>query len=208
MTSGHWSLKAWLSAHVYLGLSLIVIVTLHTGFQFGWNIHSVAYFIMLAVIASGAFGAITYMFLPVKLSQARGELTKKQMIEIVHSLDRRILDAAQPLDKSQAQAVQLSLDKTIIVGSLMQRLMNSYGGCGNRKAIQKVKALQRKATGAQADALEKIAGLLARKQEVLTTARRYARIRALLEVWLYIHVPMTFALLAAVTAHIVSVFFF
>jgi hypothetical protein len=208
MTSGHWSLKAWLSAHVYLGLSLVVIVTLHTGFQFGWNIHSVAYFIMLAVIASGIFGAMTYMFLPTRLSKARGELTKKQMIEIIHSLDRRILDAAQPLDRTQAQAVQLSLDKTIVVGSLTQRLLNSYGGCGNRKAIQRVKNLQKKATGVQAETLEKISGLLARKQEVLNTARRYARIRALLEVWLYIHVPMTFALLAAVTAHIVSVFFF
>ena len=27
MTSSHWSLKAWTSAHVYLGLSLIVIGT-------------------------------------------------------------------------------------------------------------------------------------------------------------------------------------
>jgi len=32
MTRGRWSLKAWTSAHVYLGLSLIVIGTLHTGF--------------------------------------------------------------------------------------------------------------------------------------------------------------------------------
>jgi hypothetical protein len=35
MTPKAWSLKAWTSAHVYLGLSLIVIGTLHTGFQFG-----------------------------------------------------------------------------------------------------------------------------------------------------------------------------
>jgi hypothetical protein len=208
MTSGHWSLKAWVSAHVYLGLSLVIIVTLHTGFQFGWNIHTAAYFLMLAVVGSGILGVIAYMYLPASLSEARGDLTKKQMIEIILSLDRRILEAAQPLDRAQAQAVRLSLDKTILVGSLIQRLTNSYGGCGNRRAIARVAKLKRSASGAPGEALERISGLLARKQEVLTTARRYTRIRALLEAWLYIHVPMTFALLAALTAHIVSVFFF
>ena len=35
-----------------------------------------------------------------------------------------------------------------------------------------------------------------------------ARLKALLEVWLYVHVPLTVALLAALTAHIVSVFYY
>ena len=30
ITPGEWSLKAWTSAHVYLGLALIVVGTLHT----------------------------------------------------------------------------------------------------------------------------------------------------------------------------------
>ena len=208
MTSGNWSLKAWVSAHVYLGLSLIVIVTLHTGLQFGLNIHTAAYVLMLLVIGSGILGVIAYMYLPVRLSDVRGDLTKKQMIETIHALDRLILAAAQSLDQTQARVVQLSLDKTIIVGSLWQRLMNSYPGCGNRRAIRRIPKLQRRATGASAETLEKISNLLSRKQEILGTARRYARIRAMLEAWLYIHVPMTFALLAALTAHIVSVFFY
>ncbi len=29
------TLRGWTSAHVYLGLALIVVATLHTGFQFG-----------------------------------------------------------------------------------------------------------------------------------------------------------------------------
>ena len=32
--------------------------------------------------------------------------------------------------------------------------------------------------------------------------------KALLEIWLYIHVPLTIALLAALIAHIVSVFYY
>ena len=208
MTSGNWSLKAWVSAHVYLGLSLIIIVTLHTGFQFGINTHTLAYVLMLLVIASGIVGVIAYMYLPVRLSDVRGDLTKKQMIETIHALDRLILQAAQSLDQAQARVVQLSLDKTIIVGSLWQRLANSYRGCGNRRAIKRLPRQLRRASGPSAEALEKISGLLSRKQEILGTARRYARIRAMLEAWLYIHVPMTFALLAALTAHIVSVFFF
>jgi len=47
MTPGAWSLKAWTSAHVYLGLSLIIIATLHAGFQFGWNVHTLAYALMM-----------------------------------------------------------------------------------------------------------------------------------------------------------------
>src|SRR5690606_17526693 len=58
---GRVKLEAWLSGHVYLGLSLLVVATLHTGFQFGWNVHTLAYGLMLAVIASGIFGLYAYI---------------------------------------------------------------------------------------------------------------------------------------------------
>ena len=38
--------------------------------------------------------------------------------------------------------------------------------------------------------------------------RRHLRLKAQLEIWLYVHVPLTFALIAALAAHIVSVFFY
>jgi len=43
--------------HVYIGTSLLVIVTLHTAFEFGWNVHTAAYALMEIVIVSGMIGA-------------------------------------------------------------------------------------------------------------------------------------------------------
>ncbi|MGH6780688.1 MAG: hypothetical protein ACREB5_01090, partial [Sphingomonadaceae bacterium] len=106
MTRGRWSLKAWTSAHVYLGLSLIVIATLHTGFQFGWNVHTLAYTLMMLVILSGIFGIIAYATIPAALSNNREEMTQPQMIDALRAIDRQLHDAAQPLDQHLAALVQ------------------------------------------------------------------------------------------------------
>src|SRR5688572_28234079 len=41
------TVQGWTSAHVYLGACLLVIVTLHSGFEFGWNVHTAAYALMV-----------------------------------------------------------------------------------------------------------------------------------------------------------------
>src|SRR4028119_1945845 len=90
MTRGRWSLKSWTSAHVYLGLSLIVVATLHTGFQFGWNVHTLAYGLMMLVILSGIYGIAVYATLPKDLSDNSAEFTRPQMIDAVHKIDRQL----------------------------------------------------------------------------------------------------------------------
>jgi pimeloyl-ACP methyl ester carboxylesterase len=206
ITPGAWSLKAWVSAHVYLGLSLIALATLHTGLQFGWNVHTLAYILMLIVIVTGIYGVIVYATLPRKLSENRGETTQKQMLEGLHALDRQLLEAAQPLDRNQAAVVQMSLEHTNIAGSFLRRLTNLHGDCRTRKAYASFKRAKR--TPLTAEALDEVTALLERKCAVLAQTRRHIQIRTLLSMWLYVHIPTTIALLAALTAHIVSVFFY
>jgi len=52
-SSTRGTVQGWLSAHVYLGVALLVIVLLHAGFQFGVNVHTLAFVLMVLVIASG-----------------------------------------------------------------------------------------------------------------------------------------------------------
>ena len=40
------------------------MATLHAAFQVGWNVHTLAYVLMLLVIASGIYGVVNYARLP------------------------------------------------------------------------------------------------------------------------------------------------
>ena len=208
MTRGRWSLKAWTSAHVYLGLSLLVMGTLHTGFQFGWNIHTGAYALMILVIASGIFGISVYAILPRALSDNRGETTQAQMLDNLRLVDRQLHDAAQPLDQRYAELVRMSLEDDPFGGGVIARLTRSYPRCGTRAAQAGIRRTTGHAPAIGDDPLEKVDALLERKQAALARIRRHLQIKALLEAWLYVHVPLTFALIAALSAHVVSVFFY
>jgi hypothetical protein len=208
MTRGRWSLKAWTSAHVYLGLSLIVIATLHAGFQFGLNVHTLAYVLMMIVIISGIYGISVYGILPQGLSDNRAEMTKTQMIDAVFKLDRQLQLAAQPLGGQDSEMVMLSTQENPFAGGLYRRLTGTYPRCGTMRALRELRSRHAHTTGEEADAQETVIRLLERKAAALGRVRRHLRIKALLEVWLYVHVPVTFALIAALAAHIISVFFY
>ena len=208
ITAGNWSLKAWVSAHVYLGLAVLVLATLHAGFQFGWNVHTLAYALLVLVVVSGLYGVIVYVLLPRQLSRNRGETTQKQMLETLGALDRQILDAAQPLSEAEAAIVRLSLDRSRVGGGMWRRLSGGRQGCGNSRALALLSARKRRASETQLVLLDRVEGLLERKAVALGQVRCHLQIRAWLAVWLSVHVPATIALLAALVAHVLSVFIY
>ncbi len=93
-------------------------------------------------------------------------------------------------------------------GNLWNRLSGHYPRCRTEAA----QAAIRRVTGGQADLgddpLERVDALLEKRQALLARMRRHMRLKGLLEIWLYVHVPVTFAMIAAVVAHVVAVFFF
>jgi hypothetical protein len=197
---GVWSLKAWTSAHVYLGLSLIVVATLHTGFQIGWNVHTLAYVLMLLVIATGIYGVIAYATLPQSLSANRNQMTRKQMLEALTAIDRQLESAAQPLERAEADMVIAALEQDVFAGSALARLTGSYPRCATTRALAGI--------GGASEAASRVHALLEKRAAQLAQIRGQLRIRAALEIWLFVHIPLTIALIAALAAHVISVFFY
>ena len=208
ITPGHWSLKSWTSAHVYLGLSLVIITTLHTGFQFGWNVHTLAYVLMMVVIISGIVGIYFYAVVPKRMSLNRGEMGQAAMLDEVANLSRLLRETAQPLEDSYIKTVQQSINKTRLGGGFFKRVSGKDRKCPTASALKFFQIELRKADNEQHEPILDLIAVLERKNAMLFRVRRHIRYRTIIEAWLYLHIPFTFVLLAALSAHIVSVFYY
>lgn len=208
MTPGSWSLKGWTSAHVYLGLLLVVVGTLHTGFQLGYNVHTLAYVLMMLVIVSGIYGITAYSTLPEKLSSNRGEMTREQMVESLAAIDRQIESAAQPLSREDTDVVIAVLEHDPFRAGVLSRLSGRQRSDPTAHALAHISNERAYGNDADDGAQQRVRSLLGRRQSQIAQIRRHMRSKALLEIWLYFHVPLTFALIAALVAHVISVFYY
>lgn len=201
------SLQGWTSAHVYLGVTLIVIATLHCAFEFGWNLHTFFYAVMIVVIVSGIIGVYTYLRYPRMMTDNLGDETLETLILKIADLDRECQSIALNLP-DEVNKVVLKARKTRIGGSFRRQLAGNAVRCPTRAACAELPALGKRFTGDQARINQQLLGAMVRKNALVVRARRDLRLQALMQLWLYVHVPLSFTLLAAMIAHVVSVFYF
>ena len=225
-TSTLGTLKGWLSAHVYLGTSLLIVATLHSGFQVGWNIHTLAYILMIIVILSGFIGIYFYIRYPSLVAGNRSGQTREQIFAEVITIDRQAVQLADKVDTNTRALIESAAERTEVGGSWFTQLTGhdrskllppaDMAGKGKARLIsntdqQKVMDLlnQRLAEspgGEETSHLQELLGLIARKRILLSKARQDIKLQGLIQLWLYLHIPLSFALLGALVAHILSVF--
>ncbi len=201
-------LRGWLSAHVYLGTTLLLLVPLHAGFQFGWNLHTLAYAVMSTVIVSGFFGVGFYGIVPTPMTENRPGEKLASLLQQVAEIDVQCRNLARELPDSYSRDVQLAIDETRIGGSLRRQLAASDPDCGTSRALQAIRARDERLEPKTRDAVNQLVELLARKQALLARLRRDARYKALLELWLLFHVPLAVASVALVTLHVFVVLYY
>ena len=207
------SVQGWTSAHAYLGTSLIIVATLHCAFEFGWNIHTLAYVLMMLVIASGFFGIYAYLRYPEYMTANLAGETLETMLLKVADLERKCKRIALELpDEVNAlfmNASKRAAEKSALGGSFRRQLAGVDPRHPMRVARDDLLKLStRNLSAAQAKAQEQLVGEMSRIVTLTDRVRRDLQFRAQMQIWLFFHVPLSFALLAALTAHIISVFYF
>jgi hypothetical protein len=201
-------LKGWVSAHVYLGTMLIFIVPLHSAFEFGINIHTLAYAFMCVVCFSGMLGIAFYALVPTLMTRNRNNITLDAMLERIAEIDMVCRGAAEILPDYYAQAVMISIDETRIGGLLRSQLSGTDSDCGTSKALRRLRNSEIELDQDSKAQERKLVELIARKELLVRQIRRDVRYKALLDLWLIVHVPFAFATCAALIVHIFVVFWY
>ena len=202
------TVQGWLSAHVYLGTALVVIVTLHTGFELGGNVHTLAYLLMLAVVFSGFYGVFVYLRVPRAMTENMGEDSLDAVILRVGDMDRDMRARAMGLPDDLLALIDRSVNETRLGGSFWRLITGVDRGCPTAHAVRVWPGIARRLTGDSARVDKEVYALLLQKHQMLERARRDLKHKAILDLWLYFHVPLAFMLLAALTVHVVSVFIY
>jgi len=218
------TVQGWLSAHVYFGLSLIIVVTLHTGFQFGANVHTLAYALMVLVVVSGIFGVSVYLKFPGRLSENRKDAGRPELLGQISDIDSRAKRVARGLPDEFSEMVVSGINRTAVGGSSWAQLSgrdasqvalpdkNNFvviANPGQEAALDWLAEQQSKCSDPDTAArIAELSALLRNKRSLLQRLREDIRLQAILEVWLYVHVPLSVALVAAVLVHIFSVFIY
>ncbi len=201
------STQAWLSAHVYLGLALIVVVLLHTSFEFGLNVHTLAFALMMIVIISGMVGTIFYATIPGNLTREAAGDSLDTLVARIDAIDQEAYPMSLNLSDATIRAVVEARTLTQIGGSF--RRMFSVQTSRRRSDVLAVVAGEGKGlVGEEAELNQALYALLVKRESIVQQARNVVRYKAILDVWLYVHVPVSVALIGAMAAHILSVFFY
>lgn len=202
------SVQGWLSAHVYLGTALIVVVTLHTGFELGMNVHTLAYVLMLAVVFSGFYGVFVYLRVPRAMTENMGEDSLDAILLQLADLDRDMRDKALSLPDALLALVDDSVARTRLGGGLMRIVSGRDPTCATAAAVRDWARSARNLSGEPGRRSKEVYNLLLQKNQLLERARRDMHHKAVLDLWLYFHVPLAFMLLAALAAHVIAVFIY
>jgi hypothetical protein len=202
--------RHWLDFHIVMGLAAPALVALHSAFKFG-GLAGLAYWIMLAVVASGLVGRYFYAQIPrskkdAELSLAELHRMNEELTEVLRAQDvipeqvwwplvtpvRREEALRMPVVKSIARMLALDLARPFRVAAMRRKVLSGW------EAVWTLGGLW---PSSHRD-LERVVALV-RQQSWLTAKICFLdRAGQIFKRWHVVHRPFSGAFVALVAVHI------
>lgn len=213
--------QAWMRGHLWLGLLSLPLILFHGGFRFGGPLTSVLMVLLIIVVASGVFGAVLQHYMPRVMTADVPLETIFEEIESVRAQLREeaagvVASACGSLDVAASvqrrspvtTAVAVSEEESAPLRTFYLREMRPFLESARsrrhpladpdqaRELFDELRTLLPPALHETVKDLEAIC-------EEDRQLRREARLHHWLHGWLFLHIPLSFALLLLGAVHAV-----
>jgi hypothetical protein len=212
-TAKHWSLRAWLSFHVYIGTMTLLLVPLHAGFKFGFDIHTLAYVLLVMVVGSGIVGAALYLLLPRRfepfgeeLTYPMGHGTDEELRKIIRQMRALAIDKSQEFADACQTEIEYGIPKRHVGWGLLWRKSATAALVATQ--IEAFQDYLQHIPEVEHEAFQNLARLATQKRDLEHRMAAQMRLQNLLEAWLYIHLPVSLVMFIVVIIHILVVFYY
>jgi hypothetical protein len=200
---GGSTLKRWLGPHVWIGVSLVLLVPLHSGFSLSWNVHAAPYLLMLLTVVSGIWGAYAYLRYPPQMTSRREGITLRSSVDQIEAISREL--AALGKGKSAAFAAAASRMEIEVKPTFWRVL---FGRPFRTFGKQDLSDLLATLPPAEYQAGLTMTEMASRRIMLANRLVAEASVVAQMRLWLYFHLPLSFGCAVAVAAHIFWVLFY
>ncbi len=221
------STKRWLSMHVYMGLCALLIASLHSGLQLGYSVHTLAFILLALVVLSGCWGVYAYLRYPTLMLRERGNVSREVLLARISACDQQALSIAAQSYPETLELVADAVRRTRFGGSVwaqlrgrdasmlmlapiriagFARLVSNRGQQALIAQLAKLQALSQ--DGDTQNALHQLLRISGDKAVLVRRVQHDIRLQGLLQVWLHVHLPLSFAMLAALAVHVFSVLYY
>ena len=203
------SSETWLQVHIYAGLLTGVLFAIHVSYRIptGWFEGTLAWLYAL-VMLSGFFGLFISRTIPKRLTTRGGEV----LFERIPAIRRSLQEQAETLALKSVPDVK----STVIADFYVRELKDFFDGPKNfiphwfeissplNRLMNKINDVNRYLNDKERETLGQIAALVRQKDGL----DYHGSLQAMLKLWLFVHIPLTYSLLLFTFAHVVLVFAF
>ena len=202
------TMEQWLQSHIYLGLLVLVLLSLHTGGRFNDMVAVTTFILAAVVILSGIAGAIFFVTVPRMLTEVESNLTVDEISQQLNQLGRNMARVASgrsaPFIRIYDGLMKESMPGWLAGWRLLfSRLRRKPG-----QTVSDWSKLLALVGKDEQDSLRQMLVISRQRKELLMRLMYQQRYKNILEFWLYIHVPVTIALIAFGAVHIAAVFYY
>lgn len=203
------TLDGWLQSHIGLGLVVVVVVLLHSGWRFHDALATTTLWVLMVVVASGLFGARAYASVPRRLSAVESNLTPREISDELNRLARvmaRLASSGSPALVRIFQRLMAGATPGRFAG---WRLLFAAGGAQGPGEDSRAHAqLLASVSEVERPVLRQLLVLWRQHREMYLRLRAQERYRKLLQAWLFLHLPLSILLLVLLILHIIFALYY